>query len=74
MKQGVRHPASYTDGFLWRDTCVSSIKLNRPIWKKMSLLYLVNSDLYEVFLSKTSKFSQGNNVLEIAHSNRDGFL
>jgi hypothetical protein len=25
------------DGFLWRDTCVSSIQLNRTIWKKDSL-------------------------------------
>jgi hypothetical protein len=25
------------DGFLWRDTFVSSTQLNRPIWNKMSL-------------------------------------
>jgi hypothetical protein len=24
-------------GFLWRDTCVSSTQLNRPIWNKVSL-------------------------------------
>jgi hypothetical protein len=25
------------DGFLWRDTCVPSSQLNRPIWKKQIL-------------------------------------
>jgi hypothetical protein len=30
-------PVSNIDGFLWRDTCVSSTQLNRPIWKKESL-------------------------------------
>jgi hypothetical protein len=28
---------SNIDGFLWRDTCVSSTQLNRPIWNKVSL-------------------------------------
>jgi hypothetical protein len=30
-------PASDTNGFLWRDTCVFSTQLKRPIWKKESL-------------------------------------
>jgi hypothetical protein len=30
-------PASNTDGFLWRDTCISSSPVNRPIWNKESL-------------------------------------
>jgi hypothetical protein len=30
-------PASNSDGFLWRDTCVSSTQLNRPICRKQSL-------------------------------------
>jgi hypothetical protein len=29
-------PASNTGGFLSRDTCVSSIQVNRPIWNKVS--------------------------------------
>jgi hypothetical protein len=29
--------ASNTNGFLSRDTCVSSTQLNRPIWNKLSL-------------------------------------
>jgi hypothetical protein len=42
--------ASNIDGFLWRDTSLSSTKLNRPFWNKMSFLH---HDLQEVFLSKT---------------------
>jgi hypothetical protein len=30
-------PASNTDGFLWRDICVSSNQLSRPIWNKETL-------------------------------------
>jgi hypothetical protein len=30
-------PVSNTDGFLSRDTCISSTYLNKPIWNKMSL-------------------------------------
>jgi hypothetical protein len=29
--------ASNIVGFLWRDTCVSSTQVNKPIWKKMTL-------------------------------------
>jgi hypothetical protein len=29
--------ASHVDVILWIDTCVSSIKLNRPIWRKQIL-------------------------------------
>jgi hypothetical protein len=29
--------ASFIDGFFWRDTCVSSTQVNRPIWSKQSL-------------------------------------
>jgi hypothetical protein len=29
--------ASTIDGFLWRDTCVSSTLLKSPIWNKESL-------------------------------------
>jgi hypothetical protein len=30
-------PASNTDGFLWRDTCVFSTQLNRHIWNEERL-------------------------------------
>jgi hypothetical protein len=30
-------PASNTEGFLSRHTCISSTQLNRPIWNKESL-------------------------------------
>jgi hypothetical protein len=33
-------PAYNTDGFLWRDTCVSSTYLKRPIWSKQTYLHL----------------------------------
>jgi hypothetical protein len=51
-------PASNTDGFLSRDTCVSSTQLNMPILNKMSL-HLENPDLQEVFLSKTNSILTG---------------
>jgi hypothetical protein len=34
MQEGA---VSNIDGFLWRDTCVSSTQQNRPIWRKGSL-------------------------------------
>jgi hypothetical protein len=35
--------ASNINGFLWRDTCVSSPMMNSPIWNKMSLSPLWNT-------------------------------
>jgi hypothetical protein len=46
-------PASMTDAFLWRATCVST-QLNMPIWNKKSLSPVENAKLQEVFLSKTN--------------------
>jgi hypothetical protein len=42
--------ASNKDCFPWRDACVSSTQLNRPIWNKMSLTPSENKDMQEVFL------------------------
>jgi hypothetical protein len=67
-------PAFNTDGFLSRYTCISSTLLNSPIWKKWAFLYLENHDFREVFLSETTKFSKGVNVLEDASSYTHGFL
>jgi hypothetical protein len=36
-EQYSRYPPSNIDGFLSRDTCVSSSQVNRPIWNKMSI-------------------------------------
>jgi hypothetical protein len=47
-------PASNIDGFVWRDTCVSSSQAKRPIWNKMSLSPSENYDFRDVFLSKTN--------------------
>jgi hypothetical protein len=55
--------ASNKDGFLWKPTCVSSSKLNKSIGYKFSLLHLENSDLPEIYPSKTDSFLQGSNVL-----------
>jgi hypothetical protein len=30
-------PASNKHGFLWRDTCISSTQLNKPVWNEESL-------------------------------------
>jgi hypothetical protein len=40
--------------FLFRDTCVSLIQLNRPIWNKMCILPLDNADWKAVFHEKTT--------------------
>jgi hypothetical protein len=32
-------PASNTDGFIWRGTCVSTTQLDGPIWNKVSLYH-----------------------------------
>jgi hypothetical protein len=67
-------PASNTDGFLLRDTSVSSTWLNRPTWSKESL-----SPPWKLICRKFSfqtwtKFSQWNNVLDAPASNTDSFL
>jgi hypothetical protein len=57
-------PASNTDGYLWREKCVFSTQMNRPIWNKMSQHHLENCDFQEVFLQKINQFSHGNKVLD----------
>jgi hypothetical protein len=59
-------PASITDGFILRNTCVSSTSMNRSILNKMVLSPLGNHDLQDVFLSKTHSISQGSNVVDAA--------
>jgi hypothetical protein len=46
-------PASNTKLFLSRETCVSSVQLNSPVWKKRAYLHYEKPKLQEVFLSKT---------------------
>jgi hypothetical protein len=65
--------ASNLDGFPWRDTCVSSTLLNRPIWNKFSLCHHENYIVQEVFFQKLPQFSQGDNVIDAAATNIDGF-
>jgi hypothetical protein len=47
-------PASNTDGFLSRDTCVSSTHLNRPFRNKMRLFHLEITEVQEVLHPKTN--------------------
>jgi hypothetical protein len=46
--------ASKIDGFLLRDTCISSTHLNRPIGANRDYLHLENWDFQDVLLSKTN--------------------
>jgi hypothetical protein len=57
-------PASSTDGFPWRDTCVSSTQLNRPVLIKQILFPPQNYDLQKDFFQKLTHFSQRNNALD----------
>jgi hypothetical protein len=50
---GVDAASSNIDGFVRRNTCVSSTQLNRPFWSNMSHNPLETFHLQELFLSKT---------------------
>jgi hypothetical protein len=45
----------------------------QPIWNKMCVSALESHEWQSVFLSKLPQFSQRNNVLDVPHSNIDGF-
>jgi hypothetical protein len=47
-------PCSKINGFLLRDTCVSSTELNRPVEASRAYLHFENCNLQEVFPSKTN--------------------
>jgi hypothetical protein len=51
--------ASNRDGFLWRDTCVSSTQLNRPIRIKRPYPDLETTNLEEVLLKKANSILIG---------------
>jgi hypothetical protein len=70
-KQCFRCSFSITDGFLWRDTCVSSTLLNRPIWNEDSPQ---KPKLQEVFLSQTNSVLTGKQCARSSATNRDGYL
>jgi hypothetical protein len=50
---------SNLDVFLWRDSCISTIQLNRPIWNKICYSSILNPDRLEVLLSKTNSILTG---------------
>jgi len=67
-------PVSNIDGFLWRDECVSSTLLNRPIWSKMSLSAVWQLRLAgSISIKKLTQFSQGKQWASFAASNIHGF-
>jgi hypothetical protein len=67
-------PGSNTHSFLSRDTCVSSIQLNRPIWSKQSLSPSEAQKLQEVFLSQTTSIPTGKQRANVPSSNTHAFL
>jgi hypothetical protein len=68
-------PDSNWDGYLWRDTCVSSNQLNRPIWNKMTLSPHWNLWFFSNYtFQKPAHFLQEKNVLNAPASNIDGCL
>jgi hypothetical protein len=50
----------------WRDTCVSSTQLNWAIWKRYDFCQLENSDIQEIFLSKSNSILTVNNAPDAA--------
>jgi hypothetical protein len=73
-KNVLNTPASFTDGFLWRDTCISSTQLNRPVLIKQNLFPPSNLWLAKGLLSKTNSLLTGNNALDTPATKNDGFL
>jgi hypothetical protein len=73
-KQGSRWNASNRDGFLWRDTCLSSTQLRRPIWTKWAFLQLENWDFRKYSFPKLTQFCLCYKVLHAVDSNRDGSM
>jgi hypothetical protein len=62
------------DGFLSRNTCVSSTQLNRPISNKSFFLHLEILIGRQYSFQKLTQFSHRNNVLDAPASELDGFL
>jgi hypothetical protein len=58
-KQVLGAAAANIDGFLSRETCVSSTQLNRVFGRNKDYLYLENHKLQDVFLSKTKSSLTG---------------
>jgi hypothetical protein len=52
-------PASNTELFVLRDTCVSSGQLHIPIWNRRASHHLEKPDMQEVFLLKPKSILKG---------------
>jgi hypothetical protein len=66
--------ASDTNGFLLRTHVFLQLSWKCLLEMNIASLHLEKTMLLEVFLSKRTQFSQGNNVVDAAASNRDRFL
>jgi hypothetical protein len=51
--------ASNIGGFFWRDTCVSTAQVNRPVWSKHTYLLLETPKLREEFILKIKSIVTG---------------
>jgi hypothetical protein len=67
-------PATETNVFLSRESCVSKIQLNRPVWSKESLYPLEKLSFPKDSFQKVSQFSLVNKVLHAPASNTTGFV
>jgi hypothetical protein len=68
-------PSSNINGFLSRDTCVSSNQVNRPHLEQNEHFVTLKTQIGRQYSSqKLAQFSQGNNVLDVPASNIDGCL
>jgi hypothetical protein len=67
-------PASNTDGFLSRDTCVSSIQLNKLLCNKRAYVHLEKPKLQKVFLWNVNSVLTGKQCTRYWTFIKDGFL
>ena len=67
-------PATKTNVFLSRESCVSKIHLNRPVGSKESLYPLEELSLQKDSFQKDSQFSLVNHVLHAHASNTTWFV
>jgi hypothetical protein len=66
-------PASDTNCFVLRETCVSSTQLKGLFGKTIAYPNLENQSWRNYSFQKFTQFSQGNNVLDVPASNTNGF-
>jgi hypothetical protein len=67
--------ASNKDGFVWKNTCVSSTQVNRPNLEQTEPISTLKTVICRKYsFQKFTQFLLGNNVLDPNASNTDDFL